>query len=292
MQIDFWEGRKVLVTGASGFIGLHTVAELIRRGARVAVTTRSTNSKAEYHLIAVDEYMEEKILQFRPSIVVHLATKFLAQHSDRDIPQLIESNIAFGTRVMNVAAELGGKFLTTSSAWQHYQGRDYYPVSLYAATKQAFVTIAEFYKLSGLDFRELTLFDSFGTRDSRGKIVSILLEAAKSGHPIHMGSGNQLIDLLYVSDTVSAVLKLAQMENIGSAKYVARSHEPVTIKDLVAKIEKVTGQKINALWGQRTERPNEMNENWHFGSPVPGWHQQIDLETGLRLCWQEVQSGG
>ena len=292
MRPDSWEGRRVLVTGASGFIGSHTVAELVRRGAHVAATTRALPIEIAQVSIKVDSGMETGIAEFNPQCVIHLATKFIPSHTEKDISSLIESNIEFGTRVLQVSTELGSIFLTASSHWQHYQGEIYSPISLYAATKQAFITVAEYYKVAGLDFRELTLFDSYGINDFRQKLVSILLQAAQSAEPIEMGDGNQLIDLLYVSDTVSALLMLADMQKNIDTTYVARSNFPLTVRELVSKVESVTGHEIKAQWGIREPRPREMIQDWQFGTQLPGWKPEVSLEQGISLCWAEVTAGG
>jgi len=140
MHTDSWQGQRVLVTGASGFIGSHTVAELVKQGAHVAATTRSLPFESAQVSIKVDSGMESGITEFKPECVIHLATKFMPSHTGKDISALIESNIEFGTRVLQVSTELGALFLTASSHWQHYQGKDYSPISLYAATKQAFIS--------------------------------------------------------------------------------------------------------------------------------------------------------
>lgn len=292
MHTDSWQGRRVLVTGASGFIGSHTVAELVRRGAHVAATTRALPIEIAQVSIKVDSGMETGIADFKPQCVIHLATKFMPSHTEKDISSLIESNIEFGTRVLQVSTELGAIFLTASSHWQHFQGEIYSPISLYAATKQAFITVAEYYKVAGLDFRELTLFDSYGINDSRQKLVSILLQAAQSAEPIEMGEGNQLIDLLYVSDTVSALLMLADMQKNIDTTYVARSNFPMTVRELVSKVESVTGHEIKAQWGIREPRPREMIQDWQFGTQLPGWKPEVSLEQGISLCWAEVTAGG
>jgi nucleoside-diphosphate-sugar epimerase len=292
MHTNSWQGRRVLVTGASGFIGSHTVAELVKQGAHVAATTRSLPFESAQVSIKVDSGMEFGISEFNPECVIHLATKFLPSHTDKDIGALIESNIEFGTRVLQVSTELGALFLTASSHWQHYQGEDYSPVSLYAATKQAFITVAEYYKLAGLDFRELTLFDSYGINDSRQKLVSILLQAAQSGEAIEMGDGTQLIDLLYVSDSVAALLTLADMETGSNSTYVARSHFPLTVRELVSKVESATGHEIKAQWGAREPRPREMVRDWQFGTNLPAWEPHISLEEGIARCWAEVTASG
>jgi nucleoside-diphosphate-sugar epimerase len=221
-------------------------------------------------------------------VVFHLATSFIAQHETCDIPELIDSNITFGTVILEAARGASARVVLTGSAWQHFEGATYHPVSLYAATKQALFDVAAFYAHEGLDVRELTLFDTYGPDDPRRKLVPLLLEAAATGEQIDMSSGTQLIDLLYVTDVVEALIRTADQpasESTSVQQFVARSGTPVSIRGLVELIEQVVGSEINVAWGKRPDRPREMRSDWTFGHPVPGWSPRVDLASGIRSCW-------
>ncbi len=164
-QNNFWSEKRVAVTGATGFIGAALVESLVSKAAHVASVTRTPpgNSTVQWIKVSRDsEFPIEEFEGFGPQVVIHLATKFQASHQQADIKDLIHSNVEFGTYLLNATQQLNTTFVNVSSSWQHYQGATYSPVSLYAATKQAFLDIARYYAEVGVDVRDLSIYDTFG----------------------------------------------------------------------------------------------------------------------------------
>jgi nucleoside-diphosphate-sugar epimerase len=291
-----WNGKRVLVSGGTGFIGSALTRRLIELNAHVGVLTRTQPTVKPVEWIKVDQehsFPSEEIEQFRPNIVIHLATLFKADHEVSDIQPLIRSNIEFGTQLLESAERLGAVFVNISSSWQHFDGQAYSPVSLYAATKQAFLDIAHYYAEAGVDFRNLTVYDTYGPHDQRNKIVSQLLKAGFQGQGIDMGPGDQLINLLFVEDVISAILHIATLPQTTepmALDYVVRTENSITIRDLVETIEQVIDSNLGARWGVRPSRPREMTTDWCFGRILPGWHQRFPLAEGIQICWQELSS--
>lgn len=290
----FWSQKRVAVTGATGFIGAAVVESLVSKKAHVASVTRTPSRNLETQWIKVSQDSDFPLTDFEgfdPQVVIHLATKFQASHQQSEIRDLILSNVEFGTHLLNATQQLDATFVNVSSSWQHYQSATYSPVSLYAATKQAFLDIARYYAEVGVDVRDLSIYDTFGPTDNRDKIVRILLKAACSGAPIKMGDGKQLINLLYIPDVVNAILLTAQLPRSNDPlihEYAIRANESVSIRDLVDTVQRVTGKNIDAQWGLREPRPREMLTDWIFGTPLPGWSQEFTLDQGLELCWRDL----
>lgn len=292
-----WEDKRVLISGATGFIGSEVTKNLQREGARVTTITRRPPTSEGLSWIQVSDtepFPRGEVAATKPEIIIHLATRFQAAHTPSDISALIQSNVEFGTQLLESGKNLGSRFVNVSSAWQHYEGNPYSPVSLYAATKQAFSDIGLYYSETGLDFRDLTIYDTYGPTDEREKLISLLLLAARTGTPIDMGEGNQLINVLYVDDVVNAIIRIASdsaVQNERNQGCVARAEKSISIKELVATIERVTGRPVNAQWGARPERPREMLTDWQFGKALPNWKPEVSLDQGLAQCWQVLESG-
>ena len=290
---------RVLVTGATGFLGGALTRRLVDEGHTVAVVQRPGSPTTDSRCTRIEwdgdaPKLVDAVGAWKPQITFHLATHFVSQHQTKDLSGLIDANVHLGTALLEASHKTGSAIVITGSSWQHVDGSDYQPVSLYAATKQALFDIAVFYKQAGTDVRELSFFDTYGPGDERRKLISLLLNAAATGETLDMSSGHQLIDLLFVSDAVEALLATARItepESIEAARLVARSGHPVTIRDLVQVIEHTINTPIAVNWGSRPDRPNEMLSNWDFGREVPNWRPSVSLPVGLELCWRGRDPG-
>lgn len=272
---------SVVVTGATGFVGRNLVPLLESRGCRVTPLTRATAEAGPRAVL-------ECISGAEPEVVIHLATHFLSSHDAQDIPALVRANVELGTVVAEAAVQSRARLVSIGSAWQHVDGRDYEPVSLYAATKQALVPILEYYASAhALETRTVTLFDTYGPGDLRPKLVPSLLRAARDDAELQMSDGRQLIDLTYVDDIVRGLADVALAADAPSDS-VLRSWRPVTIRDLVAITEEAIGQRVPVAWDRRPRRPREMRTDWIFGESPPGWQAEVGLDDGLRRTWQAL----
>ncbi len=290
----------VLVTGANGFIGRHLCSVLAAAGEDVHAVVRAASSRVVAHRpeVAIHALKDSNAeyaavcAAVQPAVVFHLATLYTPSHTPTQIADMVAANVTFGTTVADAAARSGARLVHATSAWQHYAGAEYSPVSLYAATKQALCDIVQYFtEAEGLVADEVCLFDTYGPRDDRRKLVWLLLEHAASGEPLPMSSGHQLVDLSHVDDVVAALVQVATGP-AGEARLVVRSGDPLTIRALAALVERVTGRAIDARWDERPARPREMDKNWVVAGARTPWRPQIDLATGVSRLWEERRDPG
>lgn len=293
---------RALVTGATGFVGRHLVRGLAAAGFDVHVLVRSTSDTGGIEAaVHVDDGtaagLDEALRTAQPDVVFHLAALFLASHQPDDVPALVEANVTFGARVAEALASLPGPrvLVSTGTAWQHYEGRQYSPVALYAATKQALADVLRYYAdTEQVRVVTLKLFDTYGPGDTRRKLLRLLVDAAASGQALEMSGGEQLIDLLHVDDVVAAFLRAAEAADEGGdwyQEFAVSSGAPVTLRELVDAFAHATGRNVNVVWGARPYRPREMFTAWDAGPPLPGWKPEIDLSQGIRDVFGREASG-
>lgn len=276
---------RVVVSGATGFVGRSVVPLLEERGCAAELLGRDVSGLEPSVVV-------DRVVESAPDVVVHLATHFLAVHEPDDIPDLVRTNVQWGTVLAEAATAAGARFVTIESAWQHVDGAAYEPVSLYAATKQAFADVCRYYAgVRGLDVRSITLYDTYGPGDVRPKLVPTLLRAARDGRALEMSDGEQLIDLTYVDDVARGIVDVALADD-APAECVLRSWTPLTVRALATLVEEVVDRPIAASWGVRPSRPREMRTDWVFGAPPPGWSAQVPLAEGLRRTWESVLAEG
>src|SRR3989344_6162676 len=164
---------KLLVSGATGFIGKHLVKRLTKDGYNLFSIVRPSSKSETMEKVTpyiFDGNIDQLTFFMKKNHfagVIHLASLFLAQHKSGDIKELINSNVLFATSLLEASVKSNIPwFINTGTFWQHYQNKEYSPVNLYAATKQAFENIARYYiETSEINFVTIKLCDTFGPED-------------------------------------------------------------------------------------------------------------------------------
>ncbi len=285
---------NILVTGATGFIGTNLTREL-RKKHNLFILGQFEGDPEKLELPGL--VMSDDIVKLSEYIrfneiegVIHLASLYLTVHTLEQVKDLVFSNIYFGTTILEAASKANCVkwFLNTGSIWQNYntQGTEYIPVNLYAATKQAFIDIAKYYSdVFGIRFCTLKLCDTYGPNDTRRKIFKLFKEYSENGEVLKMSPGEQLIDLLYISDIVSGFSHLAKLlaSDIElKDEYVLSSGKQISLKDLASIFTEVSARTIIIDWGGLPYRDREVMVPWR-GENVPGWEAKVKVEDGIKL---------
>ena len=290
--------KTALVTGSTGYVGSHLVQRLVKDGWNVHAIVRpksiapavaSIDSVVIHRHDGSTENLIAIVAAARPHTVFHLASLFLAQHQPKDIEPLIRSNVLSGAQLLEAMKESGVNHLVnTGTSWQHFENKHYSPVCLYAATKQAFETIIQYYvETSSFKVITLKLFDTYGPNDRRAKLFTLLRSVASEKKSIAMSPGEQLIDLVYIDDVVDAFVlaasRLETQKESTAEEYSVSSGTPLSLRELVATYARVTGKTLDVTWGGRPYRPREVMVPWTKGALLPGWQPRTRLEDGIRL---------
>ena len=294
---------KYLISGGSGFIGSNLVRTLIQNNNEVSIIIRSNSD-----LTLIDDIIPKCTLfeyngtikslinifeKSTPDIVVHLAAYSSFEHSFKNIKEMINSNITFGTQILEaMVLHSVPYFVNTGTYWQHFNGRSYNPNSLYAATKQSFQDILKFYTESkSIKSITLKLFDTYGPNDKRKKIFTLIANAASNNKPLPMTSGEQLIDIVYISDVVDAFLvaidRITTKKNLSNDEvFFVSSGRRIKLKSLVEQFLNVYYRKIDIEWGKKPHRAREIMTPIKNVPILPNWKPKVALKKGLKLIFQ------
>lgn len=288
---------NILVTGATGFVGRHLVKKLVDLEYRVFISllpeedspfcTEIKTHVFQYMNIKEDiQYLKDNYIIG----VIHLASLYISAHQSDQATQLIDSNVKFGTHILESSVKANVKwFINTGTFWQHFNNADYSPVNLYAASKQAFDSIAQYYiETNQIKFCTIKLSDTFGPNDSRPKIFNLWQKIAMTGELFEMSPGDQLIDISYIDDIVDAFYLLVvqlQTDNlpfINGSCFAVNADERITLKDLALTFERVTGYRLNIKWGAKPYKDREVMSPWSKGKRVPKWEPKFGIYDGLK----------
>lgn len=294
---------KILMTGITGFIGHHLGERLINDGHEVYAIVRPTSKidklsenlrrNVKFYVYDKDNTVLDIIIDLcvddcRPDVVYHLATNFMNMHKFEDIQALIQSNITFGTELLDaMVANNVYNFVNVGTMYQHYDDADYSPVNLYAATKECFEGIIKYYtEVRNLKCITLHLFDTYGVDDNRPKLFSLLKRIADSGENLKMSPGGQLIDTVFIDDIIEAFViagnMLAACKYDYCGTYGVSSTKPIPLREVVKIFEDVSGKKLSIEWGGRPYRAREVMVPWKSYKLLPGWRPKVSLQEGIK----------
>lgn len=295
---------KLLITGATGFIGQHLIRRLLDNNNSVSTlvrpTSRTDTIPREVSIVTLPEKQTELGEIFKREKfdgVIHLASLYLMSHTPEDIKILIDSNIQFGTKVIDAATAAGVSFfINTGSFAQHFESRPYSPTNLYAATKQAFQDICQYYaETTNTVILTLELYNTFGPGDTRPKIFNLWSNAIADGKTLDMSPGEQIIDISHIDNVIDGYLQAIALTSGEEARshtgrsYTLMSPERMTLKELARVFAKEVGGDLKINFGGVPYRNRETMVPMSKGEVLPGWTPRVDLREGIRRTFSNKE---
>jgi len=259
------ELRRALVTGATGFIGGHLVRYLASHGwdvhalARQELSDPETKECCTWHRYDGSyESVAEAISSSGVNSVFHLASLFLSAHTPTDISRLVDANLRFGMQLLEAMQQYQvNRLVNTGTTWQHFNDADYDPVNLYAATKQAFEAIIDYYcnahRLSAIS---LKLGDTYAKNDIRRKLIPLLREAIDHQQVMDLTEGDQRLSILSVFDVCEGFLTASNLlagPNQGHRRFSLMNPNTYSIKEIAEQMEQFLGRRGQLHWGKRAQ---------------------------------------
>ena len=307
-----WAGKRVLVTGAGGFIGSHLVERLARSGAETRALVHYNAQGAagwldraalrnEVEVLAGDIADRDSVRQAMTGVevVFHLAALIAIPYSYHAPASYVRTNIEGTLNVLQAARELEIERVVHTSTSEVYGTARYVPIdeahplqgqSPYSASKIGADKLAEAFHLSfGVPVVTVRPFNTFGPRQSaRAVIPTIITQCLAGVSAIRLGSLRPTRDLNYVSNTVEGFLQAASVSeavgktiNLGSGREISIGELAETIARLV-EVDVRIEQDEQRLRPEGSEVERLLADN-SLAQALLGWKPAVSLEEGLTL---------
>ena len=282
--------KKILITGGSGYLGKNIIQNLSKKY-EIKYLTRNLNDKSRQSIFIKNNFhsINAAVGKFKPDLVLHLASLFIVNHKSKDINNLIDSNIKFGSFLLeSMKLNKIDEIINIGTSWEYKNSHDYNPVNLYAATKNAYEKILfYYYKTMNLKILNLKLYDTYGPSDDRGKIISKIIESVKSEKKLKLSPGNQILDIIHINDLIDAIKISLEIFNGEQRKffktYSLLSKERYKLKDIVKIIlESTKNRKNNIILGGLPYRENEVFVPSTNIKKLPKWSPKIKFVKGIK----------
>ncbi len=314
-----WKKKKVLVTGAGGFIGSHLCERLVEIGASVRAFVRY-NSRNDWGLLEVlHKEIQESLEVFLGDlkdpeavrkaikgcdIVFHLGALIAIPYSYINPLDFVQTNIGGTANILNGCKEYGVENIIHTSTSEVYGTARYTPIdedhplkgqSPYSASKIGADKLAESYYLCfNLPVAILRPFNTYGPRQSARAVIPTIITQALYCEKIKLGSLEPTRDLTYISDTIEGFIKIAEsQDSIGQVINLGTGEE-TSVGDLVKKIAEILGKKSDIEHDPTRVRPEgseveRLISNNIKAKRILNWTPMVSLEEGLQRTIEWVR---
>ena len=310
-----WKDKRVLVTGAGGFIGSHLTEQLVGRGARVRALVHYNARGSQGWLdkspclgrcevvagdITDQESVDRAILD--REIVFHLAALIAIPYSYAAPASFLRTNAQGTLNVLQAARKSEVERVIHTSTSEVYGTARYVPIdeahplqgqSPYSASKIAADKLAESFCCS-FDLPVVTVrpFNTFGPRQSARAVIPTIMTQCLTGGPVRLGSLHPTRDLNFIDNIVQGFLAAAEHpEAVGRTINLGSGRE-ISIEELARSIARLTGGKMEIVQQPERYRPEKSEvdrllADSSLAKSLLKWEPHVSLEEGLEktLDW-------
>lgn len=287
-------GEKVLVTGATGFIGSHLCRRLSEARVEVHAISRRPIPQIRSDLrwwhgdLADADNVKVLLSAIKPDVIFHLAGYPIGAREVHHVIPSLRSNLISTVNLLIASSELGCRKILLAGSLEEPAEGDHLttPSSPYAVAKWASSAYARmFYKLYKLPVVLLRLFMVYGPeqQDVRKLIPYLILSLLRGDSP-KLTSGLRLVDWIYVDDVVDGLLAAAAANEVEGKTIDLGSGQLVSIRTVVEHLVSMVNPSIHPDFGAVADRPLEQVRvaDATRSDSLIGWRVRTTLEQGLR----------
>jgi NAD dependent epimerase/dehydratase len=306
------ENKKILITGADGFIGSHLTEFLVENGYNVRAfiyynsfnsygwldsISKETKSKIEFFSGDIRDPNGVREAMKGIDIVFHLAALIAIPFSYHSPDSYIDTNVKGTLNIIQAARDHNVKRVLVTSTSEVYGTAQFVPItelhpkqpqSPYSASKIGADAISDsFYRSFDLPLTIVRPFNTFGPRQSaRAVIPTIISQLLNGAEDIKLGDIRPTRDLLFVKDTINGFLKIAECDKLIGHEINIATQSEITVGDLAQSIINQINPNARIISDQDRLRPIKSEVFRLFGSneklkSLTDWEQKYSLEEGL-----------
>lgn len=308
----FWAARRVLVTGAAGFIGSHLTETLVREGASVTAFVRYNSRNDLGWLEVADSSLISEVEIFRGDlanpeaargatrdndVVLHLGALIPIPYSYRHPREFVTANIEGTLNVLEGCRQGEVSRLVHTSTSEVYGTALRVPIdedhplqaqSPYAASKVGADKLVLSYQQSfGTPVVVARPFNTFGPRQTARAIIPTIITQALTRDIVEVGATTPTRDFLYVEDTVRGIMRCAEQPGVEGEVFNLGTGDEISVGDTAQRILALLERELPIVEStSRLRPPNSEVERLVADRSKAGkrlgWHPRVDFEEGLQ----------
>jgi len=300
----FWRHRRVLITGATGFLGSHLTRRLLWLGAEIYVFVRPSSKHdriadvlPQLHVIKNDLLdsvsVRDGVNQADPEVVFHMAAFGVDRPLD-DPKNAALVNIMGVVHLLEAVRERElRRFIYTGTCYEYTGDQspvgpdsNMEPTNIYAATKSSGALVCQAYRRTyGLPLIIIRPFQGYGPWQGTRLLIPYLITSLLKGKIVKLTSGKQVRDYVFVDDVVCGMLLGAENECAIGESFNLGSGKGIQVRSIVERVLNLLDGNTRVEFGAVPHRPSEIWSLWSDNlraNELLGWHPMTTLDDGLK----------
>ena len=283
--------KTLLITGTTGFVGYKFLLFALSNNFLVIDILRKKNKKNKKirelrnaypkkykNIFFTNNNLSSQLKNIKADYFINFATLYSNNHTHSQIVDFIDSNILFPTLIYDIINNKIKKMINFGSMMQHSKDEKLVSKNLYAATKNAFEMIANYYANTNnkTKFYNIKFYESFGDNDKRKKIIPTIINNYKQNKTTKIISKQLALNIIHTDDVINSIMILIN-NSIPSGTYCIKSTNSIKISKLINMLNKVLNKKIKVKYGNKSVTSNFYNNL----KILPYWKPNKNLENKI-----------
>lgn len=292
--------KKLLVAVANGYLGSNLISYFLKSSKYLVYGMQRVGDEIEViyhdmngskHIILRTNLLSEIFKSIKFDIIINVAADIRKTSGPDSVRPLIESNVLFAIELASWASETNvNRYIFLSSFSTHLNKDNYFPQTLYAATKKATEDILVFYAQSRqLPVTVLASYDIYGPHQPHKRLIPELVKAIRNGTQFTINGGDQKFCPIYINDVVGAIEIALDSKDLGINFYCLFGPEVFQVKEIPSIISNILCLPIYAsqISCNFNYRDNEIMEIDPRFPLLPNWKPQTTFAQGILRLVQE-----
>lgn len=301
-ELNQLSNQKVMITGATGFLGSHLCDRLCEIGAEVHAISRQKHiidsrpiSWWQVDNLENIEVVENLFNTIKPKVVFHLSGHVTGAANLENVLPTFNSLLLSTVNLLTVATKVGCDRIILISSLEEPKdsSADVVPGSPYAAAKWGSSAYGRmFHQLYQTPVVLVRTFMTYGPKQDERKIIPSVILSLLQDTPPKLASGKREVDWIYIDDVIAGMIAAAQVPNIEGCTFDLGSGNLVSIRTIVEKLTNLINPQIQPLFGALPDRPVEQVRVANIADTYAklGWQPLTELDYGLELTVKSLKT--
>jgi nucleoside-diphosphate-sugar epimerase len=281
--------KRILITGASGFIGCNLATRLSGLGAHIFATSRTAReSKEDFTWLqcSFSDFDTTKTIleEIKPDIIYHLSGEVTASNGMNYLLPTFHSLVTSTVNILTAAAKINCERIVLTGSCTEPTELELPSGSPYAAAKSATRTYGKmFWQCYQTPVVIVRPFVGYGPGQSVGKLIPYVISSFLKKETPMLSSGKWLSDWIYIDDIIDGMIACTLTPNIEGSTLDLGTGVLTSVKEVVLKIKEITSSAIEPNFGALPDRNNEFVRlaNILETTMKLNWSAKISLQEGL-----------